>query len=273
MTLNAGKKCVLKFFLCSLFVCIFFMAASCGLEEYYYLDEPRTDGHIPSYSSTDNQEFYFSFLTTETGDNANYINSASEFKCLGTEVYYKIYATSSSMTSVQSTISSLLSSTSTSSSAAEKLIDTYGYKTLTMRSSSAPSPLVEATGENTYVYIRLNDLPNGDESTSAMVLTGSQKMSSYDASISPNIIGVPTRSLGSDYGFNFTTATSGDYTSSDNPVPVSSDEDIYNKTVSTDGYWYIDMYAITVGRDASYTYSYSKPLLLGSIVVSEEDYD
>ncbi|MBQ4025563.1 MAG: hypothetical protein II611_09265, partial [Treponema sp.] len=58
-----------------------------------------------------------------------------------------------------------------------------------------------------------------------------------------------------------------------NPLPKSSDEDVnYSGYSSESGVWYVDMYAVSVGRDVSYATSYSKVLFLGSVKILESDY-
>ena len=126
--------------------------------------------------------------------------------------------------------------------------------------------------KNRFVYIRLNDYSDS-ENYENIILTGTSKISSYDSSSGDTVLGNPRRYINSSYGFNFTTATSGDYTTSNNPQPTSSDDDVNYTTVSDEDVWYVDMYAVTVGRDSTYTYSYSKPLFLGSLKIEMDDYD
>ena len=49
--------------------------ASCGLDTFYYLEPPKTDGHTTKYTSDDRAQLYFSFLTNEEGDNSDYGSS------------------------------------------------------------------------------------------------------------------------------------------------------------------------------------------------------
>ena len=61
-----------------------------------------------------------------------------------------------------------------------------------------------------------------------------------------------------------------------NPLPVSGDEDVDWQTSvpeGDEGKWFVDMYAVTVGRDATFTYSYSRVLHLGSVTINQSDYD
>ena len=256
----------------SLLVVLSFLYFACGLDTFYYLEPPKTDGHITKYSSDgsgDRTNYYFSFLTNEEGDNGDL--SGSDFNFTGTQVYYKIYGSYSTMVSAQSAIDTLNSS-SDISAAATNIINTRGYKTLRLVSSSVkkqsnditPNPLIKYAGSDSYVYIRLNGIDD-EEAYQAVVCTGSRTMSQYDSSYC-TVLGYPRRSFDSRYGFNFN-ADDDNY----NPVPTSDDEDVTG--TATDGIWYIDMWACSIGRDSSYSASYSKLLHLGSITIREDWYD
>ncbi|MGN0728594.1 hypothetical protein [Treponema sp.] len=251
------------FFLCS------FVFFSCGLDTFYYLEPPKTDGHTVKYTSDDRTQHFFSFLTNEKGDNADY--DSSDFSFLGTEVYYKIYNNFSTMVSVQNAVDSLNSSSDVSA-AAINLINSRGYKTLSF-SSYSKTPLIPQTGTNRYVYIRLNSYNEGNENSlfTRIACYGSSAMNSYEPE-TPGlvVIGIPLRSTssGSSYGFNFNKK------SNSNPLPVSGDEDVnFSTSGSESGVWYVDMWAVSVGRDSNYSPSYSKVLHLGSIKIDESWYD
>ncbi len=253
---------------------------SCGLDTYYYLDAPFSDGHTTYASTDDPTSFYFSCVTNETsstGDNYKYFDTSSDFVFLGTEIYYKIYNNYNTMISAESQISSLITSSSSYSSAAENIIDTRGYKTLKI-STGTFSPLIKNgdSPKNRYIYIRLNDLATDSTGTyGAAICVGNDSeniiLKSYSAASALKYNGTivkPRRYINSSYGFNFSSKDSS------NPVPSSSDADItYSSSSTESGVWYIDMYAISVGRDSSYTLSYSKPLLLGSVKISQSDYE
>lgn len=255
------KKIEAVFFLFSL------IFLSCGLDTFYYLEPPKTDGHTTKYTSDDRPQLYFSFLTNEEGDNSNY--GSSDFSFLGTEVYYKIYNNYSAMVSAQNAVDSLNSSSDVSA-AAVNLINSRNYKTLSF-SSYSKTPLIPADNDDRYVYIRLNSISGQDE-FSAAVCYGASAMEKYDsASGAATLIGKPLRNVssGSGYGFDFNRNDR-----QNNPLPVSSDEDVsWSSSSSGDGTWYVDMWAVSVGRDSSYSPSYSKLLHLGSISIKEEWYD
>ena len=241
---------------------VFYFA--CGLDTFYYLEAPKTDGHTTKYStdgSGDRTNYYFSLLTNEEGDNGTLADT--DFNFTGTQVYYKIYNNYSTMTTAQSAIDTLNSS-SDISAAATNIINTRKYQTLLL-TPTTPNPLIKYSGSDRYVYIRLNSIDDED-AYQAVVCTGSRTMSQYDESYC-TILGYPRRSFNSDYGFNFNDDDD------DNPVPTSDDEDASVGTASEDGVWYIDMWACSIGRDSSYSASYSKLLHLGSITIREDWYD
>ncbi len=256
----------LKVFL-SIFVflaCLIF--TTCGLETFYYLDPPIDSGHTTRWDTEDGANAYFSFITNETGSNGSL---GGDFNFQGTEVYYNIFASTSTMESVQSSIDSL-NTKSDVSAAAESMIKTYGYQNLLYRPSGSSktrtsTPLIPYSGENRSVYIRLNT-PR-DSFDIEYMQPAICYSDNYDKD---NLLGTPRRKTGSNnYGFEFTKKGSG---SSSNPVPTNGDSDLYSSS-SSDSTWYIDMWAVSVGRDASYSPSYSRMLHLGSVSIKEEWYD
>lgn len=252
-----------------LFTFCLFLFVSCGLEAFYYLDPPQED-RLVLYTNSDRTLDYFSFRTNE-GSEPNI--SLGEFEFLGTEVYYKIYRSSSAMTSCQSSISSITNGTD-ASAAAEKLIDSYGYKTLRFVSPKSQVSIVKDAQTPRYVYIRLNHFQGESEDNpyTNVVCTGRTQMKEYDSSWNTEGSGVdvyfPRRNINSSYGFNFNSKDE------NSPVPKNGDEDVtWSDTATEEGCWYIDMYAVSVGRDTSFTTSYSEVLHLGSITVRESEYD
>ena len=244
---------------------------ACGLDTFYYLDPPITDGHT-SYYDTESIRRYFSFVTNEEsslGDNDQYFSSSSELVFLGTEVYYKIYNNYSTMVSAENAIDSLNSSSSNYAAAAESLIESRGYKPLKFSSGSFV-PLVEAgsSPNNRHVYIRLNDYGTEVDYSKGICIS-SQPMDRYspaDALMHNGQPVMPRRYINSNYGFNFGQ-------DDNNPLPRNGDADVnYSGSASESGSWYVDMYAVSVGRDTSYSTSYSKVLFLGSVKIQESDY-
>lgn len=251
-------------------ICLFsFLNFGCGLDNFYYLDEPLQINE-PYYSGSDPLTRYFSFQTNESAAtsevNASYLNASSSFIFSGTEVYYKIYNNYSTMLSVQKNVDSYTSDSTTASSAAYYLIEREKYVQLNTSSGNI-SPLVHVTGENKYCYIRLMDYGN-NIAYQNVICIGSQQFSYYDPNNAISNTYYPRRSIDSKYGFNFNSDDE------NNPLPVQGDEDFnYSSTASESGVWYVDMYAISAGRDESFSWSYSSPLRLGSITIYESDYD
>ena len=235
----------------------------CGLDSFYVLDAPLSDGHTAYYTADDYAQKYFSLMTYETGTNADYLTSSSELSFKGTEIYYKIYNNLSTMLSNQSTVSSL-NTASNYSAAAERLIETQGYKQLKL-SNGAITPLIKATGKNRYVYIRLTDY-GGSEAYQQGICVASSIMNSYDSSNALTYNGVavfPRRYINSSYTFNF----GGDNSDTDK-VPTKDDDDVTWSTTTTEtGKWYVDMYAISIGKDTTFSNSYSLVLHLGSMTI------
>ena len=253
------KYCVYIFFL--LAVCCLFTFSGCGLDEYYVVAPPITVYHTPAVTSStdiDRTEKYFDF---ETNDSAN--SSLSGFDYLGTAVYYKIYNNYSTMNTAASAITSLNSST-TYSAAADKMVDSYGYRELST-TNGTPSPLIPA-GSSHRIYIRLTNYQDGDYT--AKIIIG---YNGSDFTGSGNY--VPLRNISGTHSFDFG-RTSKDFNL--NKVPVSGDLDVnYSSSFSDDNkrIWYVDVFAVAVGRDTTYTKYFSKVLHLGSILIDASEYD
>jgi hypothetical protein len=264
--MRTGRNTAVKYSVYSLFslaVCCLLTFSGCGLDEYYVVEAPFTIYNIPSVTSSTSTDYSVKYFDFQTNDSGNADLSSSGFDYLGTAVYYKIYNNYSTMNTAVSAITSLNSST-TYSAAADKMIDTYGYWELST-TNGTPSPLIPAD-TNKRIYIRLANYQDGDYM--AKIIIG------YDGSDftgSGNY--VPLRNISGTHSFDFG-RTSDD--SDLNKVPESVDRDVnYSSSFSDDDktVWYVDMFAVAVGRDTTYTKYYSKVLHLGSISIdsSEED--
>lgn len=245
MTVMKRTDCFRVFSLLTASLCFF----SCGLDTEDFVETPESV-HTVNYTNADPTQQYFSFVTTE-----HY--SDSEFVFEGTEVYYKIYSNASSMVRVEQNIDTL-----SETQQATSLIDSYGYKTLKLSSGDTPTPLITATGHNRHVYIRLTDLISSSNSDYiASICVTSSAISKCDTSA---ILGYPRRFVNYRYGFNFTQ-------NSDNPRPSSSDNDFSGSSSAST--YYVDVYAVAVGRNSSSsTRSYSKVLRLGSLSINPSDF-
>ncbi len=239
----------LKIASCILSCLVSVVLLSCGLETSYYLDAPTLAGTSPNYGTADKSLHFFCFHTS--GD-----SSSGSFSCLGTEIYYRIYNNQSVMEQREAAIDAL------EDSAQRDSLVSYGYKTLNLAGAAAPSPLIAQT--NCYVYIRLADYNTSNSPDyKAVICTSSVPMTRYESSATQ--IGVPRRSINASYGFDFGKDAF-------HPVPVSSDSDYYSSSATSAGTYYIDVYAVTVGKDtADGTMSYSGVLRLGSVSISTAD--
>ena len=122
--MNKRCKTVKQFINHSFVVCFILFNISCGLDTFYVIDPPYSGSNKPSEDETSSgtslgyAERYFSFQTNE--------KNVSGFTFSGTDVYYKIYKSSSVMKSELSNINSLTAT----SNASDKLIHTYKYQKL-----------------------------------------------------------------------------------------------------------------------------------------------
>lgn len=247
---------------CFFLIVLAFTSSSCGLDTLYELQPPHSDGHILNYTNADRPLDYFSLITNESGENGNYDDS--DFRFLGTEIYYKIYTSASTMESAVTSINNL-NTTSDISAAATNIINSRKYMTLSL-DSGHPTPLIEYTRRNKYVYIRLNKI-TGTDAYRDSIFTGRTTMKQAGEEGS-TLLGLPRRSFNSKYGFNFNSKDS-----INNPLPANGDEDVNWSGEPSNGTWYVDMWAVSVGRDSTYTPSYSKVLHLGSVTIKESYYD
>ena len=262
--LGTYSKCLRNFFFAVFFA--FFIFSSCGLDNYYYLDAPLQSGHIASHTTEAPDEQYFSCITNEEAGNSDFFSNASEFTFLGTDFYYRIYNNISQCQSVNSRVSGMISST-TYTSATEYLISTAGYKNLKIHYGTI-QPLIEAgaSPDNRYVYIRITR-GTTDDYEKAIRIGSSGIKSSVEGD--PLLFGstpvYPVRII-ENKGFEFSNSDSA------NPVPKSGDEDfLYSSSPTEEGSYYVDMYAVSVGRDSSYTESYSQPYHMGTIKITVDD--
>ena len=240
------------FFLAACCLCFF----GCGLESTYVLYEP-IGGHSSTYSTIITEEKYFEFYTEE---NKNAINPPP-FKFLGTAVYYKIYNRYEPINSVASALSSANNS-SDPSSAAKLLKDTYKYRQLGTDSGMG-TPLIVSTGTNRRIYIRVSNYQT-DLYYQAKIIVG------YAGNSSIAGTWIPKRE-GNRYSFDF-----GRHGSEDRRPAEGDDDYSYSSSGFSAGYdhiYFVDMYAVSVGRDENYTLQYSPVLHLGTVAVNAASED
>ena len=233
-----------KLFLSIFALFVLFSLTTCGLDTYSIVPAPTSVIHEPVYTSADYAANYFSFTAPTVGE-----NDVPNLRFLGTAVYYRIYANSSTMLSRQSSISAV-NTASDYSAAATKMIG-YGYQQLNTSLGNV-QPLINADGG--VVTIRLTNY--GDEDN---------PNNEYRAQISV-LNRVPRRAIGTTKTFDFGRNANPKYNSEYNALPASGDEDFESGTVS-DNKYYVDMYAVCLGRDSTYTIFYSNVLHLGSVPI------
>ena len=225
---------------------------TCGLDTFYIVDPPTTVIHEPVYTSTDFSANYFNFISA-------IYTGPSSFNFLGTAVYYRIYASASTMLSRQSSISAV--NTSGDYSAAALRMIGYGYQQLNTSDGNI-QPLI--SDSDIPVYIRLANYGAGDYSANQ-----------YAAWIKP-LSKVPRRTVtvgGRPKTFDFGRHDKpSKYDPDLNSLPASGDEDYENGTVENNKY-YVDMYAVAIGIDTTFTRHYSQVLHLGVVPIdaSKED--
>lgn len=224
------------------FVCLIFFNTGCGLDVVYVIDPPGPIIHEPLYSSLSADDPHFEFWTYE--------DTYSGISFTGTEVYYKIYRSYSNMISESNTIINLASSTETSENAPRRLIDSYKYQPLKVKGYNE-SVLIPTEDNNRQVYIRLND----NDPYEAEVKVDGEYI--YGSTVKT----IPVR--------NNTSRTSFTFRANDpDSIPKSDDEDVSYSGSGNDSVWYVCMFAVAVGHDATYVPTYSNVLYLGSVTIN-----
>lgn len=225
-------------------VCLFIFNSGCGLDVLYLIESPIQTGGTPDqYSQYPDRFFEF-----RTNENSN----IEGLRIRGTDVYYKIYD------SVDRLISdvSYINNTDNNSSSKDKLISGGKNYQKLRASGHSDEPLIQNSGLNKNIRIRL---------------TSYQNISSMSANIyvDDTIFGIPVRDISDMTGYtkDFNFGRTGVR------KPVSGDSDSYITSSSSAGIYYVSMYAVTIGQDASYTNYYSEPLYLGYVKIDSNTPD
>lgn len=242
---------------------ISFIFLSCGTETTYYLLQPKSLGKEPNHE-TQYDEAYFEFEALN--------QDVEGFKYNGTAVYYKIYTNWQDIESRKSSIDTLNESDN-ESSAASSVINSYGYKQLGT-SHGIDEPLIGSSGG--HVKIRLNNY------LETQLSGGEYEDYQHRAYIKINDedTGIPLR-VENKHTFDFgrkddeINLVPGAIHKVDkdvkNAIPKSDDEegDVYYSSFSDseNHIWYVDMYAISMGRDNNFVKYYSKVLYLGCVPI------
>ena len=234
------------FFSSILIGCLILFNLSCGLDTIYIIEPPKNIVNTPSYNSTDDSFDYFAFYTNET-ENGN-----SEIIFLGTDVYYKIYRNTSKLDSECSNILSLVSKDDNSS--ANSMQNTYNFQPLRVKNRN-DDILIPRNTKDQRVFIRLSDLNLQDDSddtdkSNVIVTLNDNNIFSEE----------PIRNLPYISTFNFKAGEN------DN-TPKDGDVDTSYTGQGIDSEWYVAMFAVSVGRDASYVKLFSNVAYLGSVKI------
>lgn len=219
------------------------------------MDLKSLAGDVREYTNSDATLSYFEFYASGNSNAGN-----SEFLYIGTTVYYKIYSNVSSMLSHHKSILAVNNSNDYSA-AAERMIG-YGYQELNTNMGNV-SPLVPKGMEGYYVRIRLtNYYEDIDASNAARIEICPSKNVAAVATY------IPRRSRGANYSFDFGRRGKTGYdTSIKYDAPASGDED-FNGSVPSDNKYYVAMYAVSLGRDTTFTNYYSNVTYLGSMTIN-----
>ena len=212
---------------------------ACGLDTFYELNAPYNDVHKPDCSSIDYTESYFEFFSAPEPDDG------VPLKFFGTDVYYKIYNSSSQLRSEVDAIQSIANRDNSNAAATAMIEGNYKYQRLRASGHTGANVLISEAGEK--VYIRLSDYPL------------------YPAQISIDggtSIGIPVRLRDSSKTFNFKSAVS-------DSIPKDGEDDV-KINGSSDSEWFVSMFAVAVGQDSSYSMYYSNVLYLGSVRIPVE---
>lgn len=221
--------------------CLILFNLSCGLDTFYVIDGPTNVIEPPSYDKYDRSSHYFDFYTVDKDYDDN-------IKFLGTEVYYKIYKSSSRLRSEVSDINTIATRSDSASAAAERMIQSYKYQVLRAAGHEDQVVLIPTVGYNQRVNIRLS------------TYTVFPAQISIDGSES---IGIPVRNLPNSPGFNFSNSIP-------DSIPKSEDVDVNTSGSSSSTDWYISLFAVAVGQDYTYSPIYSNVLYLGSVYIPVE---
>jgi hypothetical protein len=249
------KKAFLKYKITLFYipVCLFlFNFLSCGLDTFTVIEDPNQVTHLPTYESLYDEK-YFVFQTRESDNSSN-----GKFK--GTSIFYKIYSDREKMTSEAGYLNTTGNSSATD---AETLINRYGIKELKIEGHN-DWPLIEETSTDRKIYIRLSNFQD-EESLSAQIRVDS--INGTDGTS----LGTPIRNF-DDLTFDFGRTSSN---SEKNKVPVTgTDDDVSTSTtVTSEGDWYVSLFAVGVGMETTYNVIYSNILYLGSVTIDANAYD
>ena len=256
--------------------CFIILNTSCGLDEYYVLAEPSSV-HVPVYSSTNPisyTERYFEFTTNENTD-----YDGSSFTYQGTEVYYKIYSNLSTCETEYKTLNTMANTTSTKANAASSLINSYKFQRMknwdpvNKRIIDSDVLIPHSSDKRVRnVKIRLtkyNSSENNDDFGSAV----EQPYLVPFIAVENQKIGIPVRYYGGKR-FDFARNDSAKNFTANVPRTTSYEDDVSSTTsITKSNLWYITLYAVGQGYDATFTSYYSNICHLGTLAIDASSYD
>ena len=237
------KRVFLSFLLTG---CLILFNLSCGLDTFYVIDAPHHTEHIPEWDNPDiATDSYFEFWTVD--------KDYDSVKFLGTDVYYKIYKSSSTMETQVNDLVKLATDSDTNTSA-EKMIRTYLYQSLRGQNHENENVLLPTTGSNQRVKIRLSDYTLYE----AEIKVDNQNIYGSSSRV------IPVRKLENNPTFQFNSSNT-------DSIPKSSDADVNsNGSATSDTQWYVAMFAVAVGLDYTYAQVFSNVLYLGAVTINVE---
>ena len=221
--------------------CLILFNLSCGLDTFYVIESPDNSWHTPSWDNRFYESNHFDFYTKD--------KDYDSIKFLGTEVYYKIYKSSTRLNTEVNDLITLADKSDSSSAAAERMIQSYRYQPLRASGHEGDNILFPTTGSNQFISIRLS----------------TYQLYPAEITIDRNdSIGIPVRYLERKPSFNFRAADT-------NTIPKSDDVDVNTSgSSSEENLWYVAMFAVAVGQDVNYSPIYSNILYLGSVQIPVE---
>ena len=249
--MKARAKHTVKLIFLSMFVaCFIILNSGCGLDEYYVVNGPYSI-YCPLYSDQNPLTFEHRYIEFSTDKNDK---SQGAFTIDGTDVYYKIYSNYSTCSSEYSALNTLLNNSSSKASSASSLINSYKFQKLKNTHSSGDT-FVSHDGDTKRIRIRLtqySETQDADEYKALIKVDGIP-------------VGIPIRYYGNRF-FDFRR----DSNTFNAPLPRTTlyeDDVSTNTTVSSNGLWYVNLYAVTRGHDSSFTTYYSPICHLGTLCI------
>lgn len=243
------------------FVCLYFFNLNgCGLDLFYVLQAPSYVENLPSYTNADKINNVFIFYTNETG-------FPETFKFNGTDIYYKIYNSSSTLQADVDYIVTRLDSSTSSTQISDYLADKVSSSSKDLSSTHGSFSKLRIKNKSLNVLIPYNK----NDKTIKLRLTDFQDEVSNSARLLVDGInyGQPVRES-DNLTFNFGRTSKDPYY---NKVPVAEDEDVKYTSGAGDTVWYVALFAMACGKTVDNPSIKSLPLYLGSVKIDSSSED